>query len=293
VVIKANHLRELFGLAEPESRLISAKSRQEAGYVVEVLNFSAPGGEVVRGILTRPLRETRGPAILYAHAHGGAYEIGADELVDGRSALLSPLGPVLAQAGYVTLCIDMPTFGDRAAITESALSKARLWYGQSLFGQMLSEQAAALTYLASRPDVDPGRIGMFGISMGATLAYFLAAVDTRIAAIAHLCCFADFATLVETGDHDLHGIYLTIPGLLAATTTGEIAGLVAPRPQLICVGEADPLTPPLAVDRAWADTRTAYGDGQVELLREPGIGHQETETMRAAVLEFFRNTLAS
>jgi dienelactone hydrolase len=293
VVIKANELRELFGLAEPEFRLMSAKLRQEAGYVVEVLNFSAPGWEVVRGILTRPVRETRGPAILYAHAHGGAYEIGAGELVNGRSALLSPLGPVLAKASYVTLCVDMPTFGDRATVTESALAKARLWYGQSLFGQMLSEQAAALTYLASRPDVDPGRIGMFGISMGATLAYFLAAVDARIAAIAQLCCFADFATLIETGAHDRHGIYLTIPGLLAATTTGEIAGLMAPRPQLSCVGEADPLTPPLAVDRAWADTRTAYGDGPVELLREPGIGHQETESMRAAVLEFFRNTLAS
>jgi hypothetical protein len=129
--------------------------------------------------------------------------------------------------------------------------------------------------------------------MGATLSYFLAAIDPRIAAIAHLCCFADFATLIETGAHDLHGIYLTIPGLLAATTTGEIAGLVAPRPQLICIGEADPLTPSLAVDRAWADTHAAYGDGPLTLMREPGIGHQETEGMRAAVLEFFKTTLES
>jgi dienelactone hydrolase len=69
-----------------------------------------------------------------------------------------------------------------------------------LFGQMLAEQSAALTWLASRRDVDAGRIGMTGISMGATLSYFLAAIDARVAATAHLCCYADFATLVETGD---------------------------------------------------------------------------------------------
>lgn len=80
----------------------------------------------MRGILTRPGWETRGPAILYAHAHGGADEIGAGELVDGRSALLSPLGPVLAKAGYVALCIDMPTFGGRATVTESPSKGAAL-----------------------------------------------------------------------------------------------------------------------------------------------------------------------
>lgn len=128
----------------------------------------------------------------------------------------------------------------------------------TLFGQMLSEQQAALTWLSMRNDVDPARIGMTGISMGATLSYFLAALDPRIAAIAHLCCYADFATLVATGAHDLHGHYLTIPGLLAETSTGEIAGLVAPRPQLICVGLDDPLTPPQAVERAHAATRAAY-----------------------------------
>jgi hypothetical protein len=132
---------------------------------------------------------------------------------------------------------------------------------------------------------------MYGISMGATLAYWLAAVDERIAAIAHLCCYADFATLIETGAHDLHGIYLTVPGLLAETSTGEIAGLVAPRPQLICVGEADTLTPPLAIDRALVETRAAYGGGPLEVLRQAGIGHQETPEMRAAVLDFFARTL--
>ena len=91
-----------------------------------------------------------------------------------------------------------------------------------------------------------------------TLTYWHAALDPRITAVAHLCCYADYATLVELGDHDNHGIYLLVPGLLHHTSTGEIAGLVAPRAQLICLGDEDELTPPLSIERALAVTRPMY-----------------------------------
>jgi dienelactone hydrolase len=295
--ITRDGLRRLFALQEPAFELLGTEIEERDGYAVERLRFELAGRGPVRGVLTRPLQAPGPlPAILYAHAHGGRYDIGADELLDGRDALLSPpLGPVFAQEGYVTLMLDMPTFGERAAEKEWPLSKALLWYGKSLIGEMLSDQAAGLSYLCSRLDVDPGRIGAFGMSMGCTLSYWLAAVDERIAATAHLCCFADFATLIELGAHDGHGIYLTVPGLLAETSTGAIAGLVAPRPQLICVGGADTLTPPLAVDRAFAEAEAAYvgaGAGEaLTLLRMPDVGHQETPEMREAVLAFFREEL--
>ena len=290
-------LRRLFGFQEPAIELLSSQVEERSDCLVERLRFRLGGSGEVRGVLTRPVAaEAPLPAILYAHAHGGRYDVGADELLEGQTYLLSPpLGPVFARAGFVTLMIDMPTFGERSGQREWPLSKALLWYGKSLIGAMLCDQAAALTYLGSRLDVDPGRIGAFGMSMGATLSYWLAAVDQRIAATAHLCCYADFATLVETGAHDRHGIYLTVPGLLAETSTGAIAGLAAPRPQLICVGDADELTPPLAVDRAFAQTEAAYRRARageaLTLLRVPGAGHQETEEMRSAVLEFFAEAL--
>lgn len=295
--ITRERLRRLFALEEPAIELVATQTEERDGYVVERLRFRIAGRGEVRGVLTRPATaEAPLPAILYAHAHGGRYDIGADELLNGQTYLLSPpLGPVFARDGYVTLMIDMPTFGERSAEKEWPKSKALLWYGKSLIGEMLCDQSAALTYLSSRLDVDPGRIGAFGMSMGSTLSYWLAAVDERIAATAHLCCFADYATLIELGAHDGHGIYLTVPGLLAATSTGAIAGLVAPRPQLICVGEADALTPPLAVDRAFAQAEAAYaraGAGEaLTLLRVPGVEHRETAEMRDAVLAFFRAEL--
>lgn len=188
-------------MTETSLELVTPVTENVGSHAVERLRFRLPDGSQVRGFLTRPIdiQEPR-PAILYAHAHGDRYEIGASELVAGRPALLDALGPVLAREGYITLCIDMPTFGERANVTENSAAKAALWSGRTLFGQMLAEQSAALTWLASRRDVDAGRIGMTGISMGATLSYFLAAIDARVAATAHLCCYADFATLVETGD---------------------------------------------------------------------------------------------
>lgn len=292
MAITRERLRAVFGIEEPALRLATSRVEDRGTHVLERLQFETGDGTRIRGLLTRPVGGGLHPGIVYAHSHGGRHAIGASELIEGREYMLSPpLGPVFAEAGYVVLMLDMPPFGERATIAESAATKAALWYGKSLFGQMLSENAAAVTWLGTRTDVDRGRIGMFGMSMGCTLSYWLAAVDERIAAVAHLCCYCDLATLVETGAQDLHGIYLTVPGLLAATTTGEIAGLVAPRPQLICVGDADPLTPPVAVDRALETTRAMYGAGPLEVLRQAGIAHEETPQMRAAVLDFFRRTL--
>ena len=283
---------ELLRLDRRTVALESVETEEREGYVLETLRLRIDDTPV-RGLLTRPVDPGPHPAILYGHSHGGRYDIGAQELLDGREYLLSGLGPVFAAAGYVTLSIDMPVFGERGFETEAFASKALLWHGKSLIGKMVGDHRAALDYLVTRPDVDPRRVGAFGISMGCTLSYWLAALDERIAAVAHLCCFADLRTMVEQGAHDGHGIYLVVPGLLEEADAGDIAALIAPRPQLICIGEADSLTPPPSVDRAWAVTKAAYDakGGRLELVSEPGVGHRETQRMRTAALRFFAETL--
>ncbi len=275
--------------ARAAPRLLARTIEERGDHVVERLSLEIHGA-AVRGILCRPPGEGPFPAVLYCHAHGARYEIGADELLDGRPSLISPYGPALARAGYAALAIDMPTFGERREPGESAMAKALLWHGRTLMGEMLADHLAAFDYLGGRTDVDGERIAALGLSMGATHAFFLGALEPALAGVAHLCCFADWQRLLETGAHDLHGHYMTVPGLLARTSVGRIAGTVAPRPQLICVGDRDPLTPPEAVDIALAETRTAYAAraaaGALTLVRSPDTGHVETPAMRAAVLEF-------
>jgi dienelactone hydrolase len=290
--MNAGELRDL--LAMPVKQPTAATMLEQVEkprFILEHLRFEFGDKEPVRGLLTRPsVSSGRFPAVLYCHAHGAKYGVGASELIDGRESLIGPYGPLLAKAGLVTLSIDMPTFGERQFPGEDALSKALLWQGRTLMGKMLGDLLAAFDYLTAREDVDPQKMATFGLSMGATHAFFLGALEPRFNRIAHLCCYADWATLVETGAHDLHGHYMTVPGLLAKTSVGEIAGLVAPRPQLICVGGADPLTPPEAVQRAYGETLAAYrasgAESALRLITEPGSGHVETPRMREAVVAF-------
>jgi dienelactone hydrolase len=290
-----DRLRQAFEIGEHSLGLHSRRAEARGAFVLEELEFVTAEGEAVRGFLTRPPPDRPVPAILCIHAHGFQYQIGASELLDGRPSLHSPVGPVLAGMGYAALMIDMPGFGVRAEPGESARTKARLWRGKSEAGQMLGELASAFDWLAARDDILADRIGVFGISMGATLGYWLASAEPRIACVAHLCCYADFGALIETGAHDLHGIYLTVPGLLGIASNGEIAGRIAPRPQLIAIGDLDPLTPPAAVDKALSETRAAYVEAgashRLIVHREPDGGHVETPAMRDAVTAFFRRYL--
>lgn len=263
------------------------------GWTLERLRFRTRAGEAVRGFLCRPTGEGV-PVVLAIHAHGNRYDIGADELMQGRPALAGPLGPALAERGMASLCLDMPCFGERAGISESAAAKAALWHGRSLAGQMVGECNAALGWLAAQPWVMPGRIGVFGMSMGATLGYWLSAVDPRVRALAQECCLADFAALIEAGAHDLHGIYLTVPGLLDVAANGQIAGMMAPRAQFIGLGDLDPLTTPRAMAVALGQVRAAYAatGGRLVIHREADQGHVETPAMRAAMLDFMGEALA-
>lgn len=263
------------------------------GLTLSQLTFATATGDPVRGMLCRPVAPDPCPAVLVLHAHGDHYDIGASELMQGRPALHAPLGPALAALGIASLCLDLPCFGLRRGMPESAAAKAALWQGRSLAGQMLGESHAALDWLAAEPGIRADRIGLFGISMGATLGYWLAAVDDRIRAVAQECCLADYGRLIATGAHDLHGIYLTIPGLLPLASNGRIAGLVAPRAQFIGLGDTDPLTPPDAADAALSEVHAAYQaqGGTLHVHREPDSGHVETAAMRAAVLGFLAKEL--
>ena len=265
---------------------------EPAGEGLRRLTFENHEGEAVPA-LWLPSRE--GPAVLYCHAHGGRYGIGMAELTDGRPALRAPWLPEFARRGWGVLCVEMPCFGARAGMEEGVTAKARLWHGRTLFGQMLGESRAGLDWMLAQPGTDPGRVAAMGISMGGTLAWWLAAMEPRLAAAVSMCCFADLARLIETGAHDGHGIYMTVPGLLAETSTGRLSGLAAPMPLLHCVGFADWSTPRGAHALAKAEVVAAYAAAgapdAVRFHEAEAPGHEETEEMRAAVLAFLGERL--
>lgn len=283
-------------LGHPRLHILRTRvQRSECSFISNLydVTFTFSNGETALAWLAMPDGAGPFPAVLYCHAHGNRYTLGRDELIHGRSSLQGAFGPALASRGFAALCLEMPCFGARQVPDESTRSKAGLWRGQPIFGMMLAELAAALDWLAARPSIDATRIATLGFSMGATQSFWLAALHPRIAAAAHLCCFADLGTLVARGGHDLHGPYMTVPGLLPRFRTGEIAGLIAPRPQFVASGAQDPLTPPEALALGMADLTAAYAATPDSLRHhaEADSGHVETPAMRRAVLAFLAAAL--
>lgn len=285
-------LEELLGSRLSEAvfaapRLIDRQTHK--GWHLDTLHFERADAETIPALFLHPNDpETTVPAVLYCHAHGNRFDFGMAELIEGRPSLQDAYGPALQALGIASLCLEMPAFGARQDPPESARAKKHLWNGTTLFGQMLDELAAGLSFLADHTDINETRIGVLGFSMGSTHAWWLAALDERVKASVALCSFADLACLTQTPAHDDHGIYMTVPALLKNFSTGQIAGLAGPRALMIGVGLQDWSTPEPCFEKARIELQTAYRNTPEALHFhvEPDMGHVETPAMRQASLDF-------
>ena len=261
-------------------------------YILEHLMLDLNGVERAPAYFTRPKGATgRLPTVLFNHSHA----VGKAEYL-GAEGYMPPPGwaEALARQGVSGLCFDTWNFGERRGRTESALFKEMLWHGQVLWGMMVFDSLRALDYLAARDDVDPARIGTAGMSMGSTMAWWVAALDTRIKVCVDICCLTDFTELIRTQGLDGHGIYYYVPSLLQHFSTAQINALIAPRPHLSLAGDFDPLTPPAgleAIDRELREAYAACGAPEAWKLSRYAVGHVETRAMRAESLAFLQRWL--
>jgi pimeloyl-ACP methyl ester carboxylesterase len=276
------------------ARLVAEESR--AHYVLEKLVLDLNGIEPVPAYLVRPrAAQGRLPVVLYHHSHGGNYVLGKDELLVGREYLQAPpYAEALTAQGYAALAIDAWVFGERRGRSESETFKEMLWQGRVLWGMMVYDSLRAIDYLATRADVDLGRLATLGMSMGSTMAWWVAALDERVRVCVDVCCLTDFQALIEARGLDGHGIYYYVPGLVKHFSTADINALIAPRPHLSLAGLYDRLTPPAGLDRVDAALQRVYaalGAPEAWQLERYRVGHVETAAMRAAALAFLARWL--
>jgi hypothetical protein len=102
------------------------------------------------------------PGLLFIHWHGGMYDLGKEQLLRG-TGVQAAYASVCADLGLVTLAIDGWCFGERKHDAnghrgEEDAFKLMLWRGQTLWGMMMLDEFRALSYLASRPEVDARRL---------------------------------------------------------------------------------------------------------------------------------------
>lgn len=272
------------------------REEERDGYVLETWELDLNGIEPVPAHVARPRSLAgRAPGVVFNHSHGGGYTIGKKEFVEGRSYLQpTPYAKELTDLGFVAVAIDHWVFGERSHTSEGDMFKAMLWQGQVLWGMMVYDSLRAVDWLATRADVDPQRLATLGISMGSTMAWWLAALDERIKVTVDICCLTDFQTLLAKKTLSAHGVYYYVPRLLKHFTTAQINALIAPRAHLGLAGLRDTLTPVEGLDLIDAALKKVYAAAghpeRWQLLRYD-VGHQETAEGRREIVRFLRRFL--
>ncbi len=288
--------------ARPLKPQVQTLFREDRGdYWLEKFQFDNGAGATVPGYLLLP-KQARGgsPAILYCHWHGGQYDNGKEELFRQEHTPEMP-GPTLVKRGYVVLGIDAYCFGERngqgpggsqekGGAGEMTASKFQLWAGRSLWGMIVRDDLMALDYLVARPEVDASRIGVTGISMGATRSWWLMALDERIKAGVAVACLTRYQDLIRNEGLKYHGIYYFVPGLLPLCDTEAVVALIAPRPILFLTGDQDWGSPVQGIRTIEEKVRPVYRlygrETEFQSILYPGVGHEYLPDMWQRMLSW-------
>jgi dipeptidyl aminopeptidase/acylaminoacyl peptidase len=238
---------------------------------LQEITFAAPGDAPLAAWYAPP-SAARAAVVL---VHG----VDAD-----RSSLLFETR-VLAEAGFGVLALDLPGQGASGGKTEWGIPERRAI-------------SAAVDWLQHRGEVDPKRIGAYGLSMGAYVLAQTAVIDKRIAAITLAASPNDVVEFnwLATGRWGLLSQYPTYWALRTGGTPidmlpKDIVGDIAPRPLLIVQGDLDDLVPEWMARQLFA---AAHDPKELYIVH----GAHHADYARTAPLEygarlvdFYRRTL--
>ncbi len=277
-----------------DAKVVGTIARQ--GYRVERVIFESRPKHHVTALCYIPAGRGRFPGVLMPCGHAGNAK--AYEQYQQASAML-------ALAGSVVLCYDPIGQGERLQMLDrtgkplvqgtdehTLAGIGALLVGRQLASYRIWDGTRALDYLASRPEVDPARLGCTGNSGGGTVTAYLMALDDRVVAAAPGCYITSLERLFATiGPQDAEQ---NISGQVAAGMNhADYLTMHAPKPTLITVGTRDFFD----IDGSWQTFREAklvfgrLGFGERVDLFESDEGHGFTRPRRIATARFMRRWL--
>jgi fermentation-respiration switch protein FrsA (DUF1100 family) len=182
------------------------------------VEFRVADGTTLSAWLYRPADlQGPAPAVTMAHGFGATKEHGIDKVAR-----------TFAEAGFVVLLHDHRNFGTSGGTPRHDIDPWR----------QIEDWRQAITYLESLDDVDPGRIGLWGMSFAGGHAIVLGATDRRLRAVVAQTPSIDgyAAGLRRIAPHDLAAFEATLDDDLRAQLRGA-----PPRTQQLV--DADPNVP--------------------------------------------------
>lgn len=302
----------------------TSATQTEGEFTVEHGQFESEKGQEVPFLIYRKTDATgRLPAVVVLHGTGGNKE--------GTAGDLRALG----RRGFLALAIDARYHGARIpggahGAEEYNQAVIRAWHETDpkkqehpFFYDTVYDLWRTVDYLQSRPDVDKGRIGMLGFSMGGIETWLAAATDTRIKVVipaiavqslkwslenerwqgrAGTIGTAHKVVARELGEPEVNSKVCralwnkVIPGMLDDFDCPQMLPAIAPRPLLILSGENDPNCPLEGAKLAYAAAQDAYKQAKAENRLQidvvMGVGHAVTPAQHEKAMEWFTRWLA-
>lgn len=163
-------------------------------------------------------------------------------------------------AGHRGSPMDDDAHYDAAASQhEHVVAKASVACGTSVAGLIAAEDEVALSYLLSRPDVDPGAVGAMGLSGGAARGVILGALCPQIRAMAVTCVMSTLADMPEE-QVAAHSWQMFTPGLARLGDWPDVLASRVPAPVLVQFADDDHLHTTQGMKAADRRLREAYAE---------------------------------
>jgi len=242
-------------------------------FVAQWLRYTSEPGERVPGLLVRPRRaQGRLPVIIVVpggHRTKDFAVFGHEEwplpfeiesphhrFPTKRIGNPEPLPfTLLLKHGFAIMSTDARTFGARAGwrperekdlageFTKASWAEMQILMhraivdGRSVAGMETWDIIRGIDYLETLDDIDTGRIGCTGWSMGGNLAWMTAITEPRIKAVCTVSCMITYDAALKYGRDKAP--YGWIPGIRKHTSRQELLSMLAPRPLLVFEGDDD------------------------------------------------------
>jgi dienelactone hydrolase len=265
----------------------------------------------------------RRPAIVALHDHGAFFPWGKEKIVatenehpslrqfkravySGRSYASD-----LAARGYVVIAIDMFYWGERrmlraddppawreparmSAEDVSAFNQrsgaacplvatALFEAGATWSGVMFMDDIRTVDYLASRPEVDPERIGCCGLSVGGFRSAHLAGLDPRIKSAVVVGWMSAYGRMLKSHLTSI-GFMKVIPGLYRYLDLPDVVSMNAPGGLMVINGLNDGLFSLEGVHEAFDKIAKVYAKAGVP-ERFSGVTYDGPHEFNAAMQE--------
>lgn len=267
----------------PLQPVITGILEREEGFRVEKLHFQSRPRLYVTGNLYLPKDAQAGaklPSVLYVCGHSGRGR-------DGNKTAFQQHGMWFATHGYACLIIDTLQLGEIAAIHHGTYRENRWWWQARGYTPAAVEcwnGIRAIDYLQARPEVDPDRIAVTGISGGGAATFWIAAADERVKVAVPVSGMGDLQDYVGEKVVNGHCDCMFCINTFQWPWT-QIAALIAPRPMLFENSGHDTIFPMNGNDRIRARLERLYGfyTNRTDRLFDVGVtpgGHDDKVELR-------------